>query len=83
MTRTHCGEGAAPEVCLALEASLCFPTSVAVTRFMLQDELRLRVGELSSPEAPVDVALVSGVLVHATGHDLVSGIEMEILEPDA
>ncbi len=34
-----CGESAAPECCLALEATVCFPTSVAVTRFMIQDEM--------------------------------------------
>lgn len=62
------------------------PDLVALTELVRRaavDELRLLVGGLSTPEAPVDVALVSGVLVHATGHDLVSGIEMEILEPDA
>ena len=33
----RCGEAAAPEVCLALEAWCCFGTSVLVTRWMLQD----------------------------------------------
>jgi len=55
----------------------------ALVRTAAVDELRLLAGELSTPEAPVDVALVSGVLVHATGADLVSGVDVELLEPDA
>jgi hypothetical protein len=43
------------------------------------DELRLLAGELSTADDPVDVALVSGIVVHATGHDRVAGVEIEIL----
>ena len=43
------------------------------------DELRLLAGELSTPESPVDVALVSGIVVHATGHDRVADVEVEVL----
>ena len=35
------GEQKCPELCLALESSLCFPQSVASTRYAIQDELRL------------------------------------------
>jgi len=35
------GEEKAPDCCLATETLCCFPSSVAVTRFMLQDEQRL------------------------------------------
>jgi hypothetical protein len=54
-----------------------------IVRRIAVDELRLLVRGLSSPEAPVDVALVSGVVVHATGADLVADIGFELLEPDA
>jgi hypothetical protein len=58
------------------------PDLVATTELVRRaavDELRLLGGELSTPAAPVDVALVSGILVHATGHDRVAGVEIEIL----
>lgn len=35
----RCGEQKAPEFCLAMETACCFPSSVAVTRFMIQDEM--------------------------------------------
>ena len=37
-----CGEASCPELVLAGETIVCFPTSVAVTRFMLQDQMRIR-----------------------------------------
>lgn len=46
------------------------------------DELRLLASELSTPSAPVDVALVSGVVVHATGRDLVADVSVEVLPAD-
>jgi Limiting CO2-inducible proteins B/C beta carbonyic anhydrases len=58
------------------------PDLVATTELVRRaavDELRLLAGELSTPDAPVDVALVSGVLVHATGHDHVADVEVEVL----
>ncbi len=58
------------------------PDLVATTELVRRaavDELRLLAGELSSPAAPVDVALVSGIVVHATGHDRVADVEIEIL----
>ncbi|KAF5841004.1 hypothetical protein DUNSADRAFT_14711 [Dunaliella salina] len=36
------GEQSAPECCLCLEVVLCFAASVASTRWMIQDELRLQ-----------------------------------------
>jgi hypothetical protein len=36
------GEQKCPELCLAMESSLCFPQSVASTRYALQDELRIQ-----------------------------------------
>eukprot|EP01025_Chloroclados_australasicus_P029068 TRINITY_DN2890_c0_g1_i1.p1 TRINITY_DN2890_c0_g1~~TRINITY_DN2890_c0_g1_i1.p1 ORF type:complete len:257 (-),score=13.81 TRINITY_DN2890_c0_g1_i1:502-1272(-) len=38
----YCGEQSCPEVCLACEVCCCFATSVAVTRFMIQDELQVQ-----------------------------------------
>ena len=35
------GEQNAPELCLCLEACCCFPTSVQVTRYMVQDEMHV------------------------------------------
>jgi len=58
------------------------PDLVATTELVRRaavDELRLLAGELSTPSAPVDVALVSGVVVHATGHDVVADVEVEVL----
>jgi len=37
----RCGERSNPELCLCLEVVCCFPTSVATTRFMVQDEQRV------------------------------------------
>ncbi|CAD7697166.1 unnamed protein product [Ostreobium quekettii] len=37
-----CGESACPEACLCLETCCCFGTSVAVTRWMIQDELHIQ-----------------------------------------
>jgi hypothetical protein len=48
----QCGERAAPELCLAAETVCCFPSSVAVTRFMLQDELAVR-------NSPTDNCLIA------------------------
>ena len=48
----HCGESQAPELCLACEICWCFPSSVAVTRFMLQDEGRIR-------DSPTDTCLLA------------------------
>lgn len=58
------------------------PDLVATTELVRRaavDELRLLAGELSTPAAPVDVALVSGIVVHATGHDVVAEVEVEVL----
>ena len=58
------------------------PDLVATTELVRRaavDELRLLAGELSTPEASVDVALVSGIVVHATGHDQVADVEVEVL----
>jgi hypothetical protein len=38
----RCGEQKCPAFCLCMEVVLCFPQSVASTRWMLQDEMRLR-----------------------------------------
>lgn len=38
----NCGEHHAPEACLCAEVTCCFPTSVAATRSMLQDELNIQ-----------------------------------------
>lgn len=38
----RCGEQSCPQCCLATEVIVCFPQSVASTRWMLQDEMRLR-----------------------------------------
>ena len=38
----RCGEQSCPQCCLATEVVVCFPQSVASTRWMLQDEMRLR-----------------------------------------
>ena len=38
----RCGEQKCPEFCLALESCCCFGTSVAATRFIIQDELQLQ-----------------------------------------
>lgn len=54
-------------------------TATELVRRAAVDELRLLAGELSTPADPVDVALVSGIVVHATGDDRVSGVEIEIL----
>lgn len=37
----QCGETACPELCLACEVLCCFPNSVAVTRFLIQDEMQI------------------------------------------
>jgi len=37
-----CGESSCPEMCLCLEVCCCFGTSVAVTRWMIQDELHIQ-----------------------------------------
>mmetsp|Transcript_2487 Transcript_2487/g.5152 ORF Transcript_2487/g.5152 Transcript_2487/m.5152 type:complete len:324 (-) Transcript_2487:393-1364(-) len=37
-----CGESSAPECCLCMESTICFPTSVIATRFMIQDELLIQ-----------------------------------------
>lgn len=37
----HCGEAKCPHMCLGLEVCLCFPSSVAATRFLIQDQLNL------------------------------------------
>ena len=46
-----CGEQKAPELCLACETCCCFPTSVAVTRFILQDQGGIR-------DSPTDTCLI-------------------------
>jgi hypothetical protein len=46
-----CGEAAMPEACLAAETFCCFGPSVAVTRFMIQDEMGVR-------NSPTDNCLV-------------------------
>lgn len=38
----RCGESKCPELCLATEAFLCFGSSVASTRFLLQDEFNIQ-----------------------------------------
>ncbi|GAB4857413.1 hypothetical protein Ancab_015322 [Ancistrocladus abbreviatus] len=38
----RCGESQCPEVCLATEVFCCFGTSVASTRFLLQDEFNIQ-----------------------------------------
>ncbi|RMZ55267.1 hypothetical protein APUTEX25_005545 [Auxenochlorella protothecoides] len=38
----RCGEQSCPEFCLCTEVFFCFPQSVASTRWMLQDEMRLQ-----------------------------------------
>ncbi|KAM3403060.1 hypothetical protein ACQJBY_006679 [Aegilops geniculata] len=38
----RCGESKCPELCLAAEAFLCFGSSVASTRFLLQDEFNIQ-----------------------------------------
>jgi hypothetical protein len=48
----RCGEQRAPELCLALETACCFPSSVAVTRFMVQDEMGVR-------DSPTDTCLIA------------------------
>lgn len=35
------GESSCPWLCLAMEVTLCYPQSVFVTRFMIQDEMRI------------------------------------------
>ena len=35
------GESSCPWLCLAMEVVLCYPQSVFVTRFMIQDEMRI------------------------------------------
>ncbi|KAK6920090.1 hypothetical protein RJ641_015994, partial [Dillenia turbinata] len=40
-----CGERHCPEFCLCIEVFLCLPTSVAATRFMLQDEFNIQTTE--------------------------------------
>lgn len=37
-----CGETSAPNCCLCMESTICFPTSVIATRFMIQDELLIQ-----------------------------------------
>ncbi|XP_047320816.1 pollen-specific leucine-rich repeat extensin-like protein 3 [Impatiens glandulifera] len=37
-----CGERKCPEFCLCTEVFLCFPNSVATTRFMMQDEFNIQ-----------------------------------------
>eukprot|EP01023_Acetabularia_acetabulum_P053107 TRINITY_DN591_c0_g1_i13.p2 TRINITY_DN591_c0_g1~~TRINITY_DN591_c0_g1_i13.p2 ORF type:complete len:276 (-),score=44.95 TRINITY_DN591_c0_g1_i13:1519-2280(-) len=37
----YCGEQSCPQLCLGCEVCCCFATSVAVTRFMIQDELQV------------------------------------------
>lgn len=37
----YCCEKQAPDLCLFLEACLCFSTSVATSRFLIQDDLRI------------------------------------------
>lgn len=37
-----CGEENCPQVCLCLETTLCFGSSVLSTRFMLQQEMQAR-----------------------------------------
>ena len=63
------GSGAVPDLVETTE----------LVRRAAVDELRLLAGELSTPASPVDVALVSGIVVHATDHDRVAGIEVEVL----
>ncbi|XP_077248137.1 uncharacterized protein LOC143887827 [Tasmannia lanceolata] len=38
----RCGESRCPELCLCTEVFLCFPNSVASTRFLLQDEFNIQ-----------------------------------------
>lgn len=38
----RCSESSFPELCLCLEVCCCFGTSVAVTRWMIQDEMRVQ-----------------------------------------
>eukprot|EP00798_Chlamydomonas_sp_ICE-L_P023030 gene23030-30224_t len=38
----RCGEKKCPRCCLCVEVTLCFASSVAATRFMIQDELRIK-----------------------------------------
>ncbi|KQJ97589.1 uncharacterized protein LOC100822657 [Brachypodium distachyon] len=38
----RCGESKCPELCLATEVFLCFGSSVASTRFLLQDEFNIQ-----------------------------------------
>ncbi|CAI5481131.1 unnamed protein product [Closterium sp. Yama58-4] len=37
----HCGESKCPKFCLGMEVCLCFPSSVAATRFLIQDQLNI------------------------------------------
>jgi hypothetical protein len=37
-----CGEASCPQCCLCTESTICFPTSVIVTRFMIQDDLLIQ-----------------------------------------
>ncbi|CAI5515471.1 unnamed protein product, partial [Closterium sp. Naga37s-1] len=37
----HCGESKCPKFCLGVEVCLCFPSSVASTRFLIQDQLNI------------------------------------------
>jgi hypothetical protein len=37
----RCGETKCPEFCLCMEVTCCFAMSVATTRYMIQDELRI------------------------------------------
>ena len=38
----RCGEQKNPQCCLCLEVTCCFAQSVAATRWLIQDELRLQ-----------------------------------------
>eukprot|EP00879_Flechtneria_rotunda_P013268 GHRR01013855.1.p1 GENE.GHRR01013855.1~~GHRR01013855.1.p1 ORF type:complete len:212 (+),score=45.40 GHRR01013855.1:436-1071(+) len=75
----RCGEQSSPECCLCMEVFFCFAQSVASTRWMIQDELRIQTTECDNCIIGTMVAMqyfacICSIVACLTGSDEVNDL---------
>eukprot|EP00271_Cylindrocystis_brebissonii_P019452 TRINITY_DN5910_c0_g1_i1.p1 TRINITY_DN5910_c0_g1~~TRINITY_DN5910_c0_g1_i1.p1 ORF type:complete len:217 (-),score=19.00 TRINITY_DN5910_c0_g1_i1:336-986(-) len=79
----HCGEQKCPEFCLCLEVFLCFGSSVATTRFLLQDQFNIQTTQCDNCIIGFmfvlqQVACVCSLIACITGNDALGDLSQAL-----